>query len=658
MKRQNRLTTSLALLLLSLLPSAAFAQNPANVGVVTTLTGQATVARAALPQPLPLRFKDDVFVQDRISTAEKSIIRVLLGGKALVTVRELSVLTVTEQMGRSTVELASGKIAVGVARQRMRPGEAIEIRTPNIVAAVRGTVLVVEIIRASADSQGGATPPTTNVHVIHGLVDVFSTGAPGAPPVPVGTLQTYSQIGSARGTLRNLSREAAEDLFADLRSDPQFSQGPDEFMDDMRAREHERATALAVALLPNLGSGGGGPGGAGQNGGGPDQGNGQLHDSRNGCSQGACGSSSGASGQGGGSAKSGNALTTYTGQVVPPLGGNFYSVGNKSTIALSQPLLETTASTLTVTGSLVDVKGSLSANDPANPFIYLDPTTLNAGSLLTLSGGGSMSAATTFFKDVGGKITLTGAAVGVTGNSTLTGTGAAPFLATDGSTMSVSGNVLSENGAKSSVTLKGSLLEETNGATVTAQRLAGVNAALLDASAPLLSLTGKSAFTSSVDAVDLASVNKATQFASLAKLDASTFTVKVGAALNLTGGSVVTILGDLFTLTNKSTLAILSGPLISLGGNSSLNITGAILNFLGTGNTVTVTNSLCTGACPTITIPGIVPLSIPVFVTGGGAVSLTNPIKNLAGNTITYSSSSAALISISGGKSQIIVQGK
>jgi hypothetical protein len=61
---------------------------------------------------------DEVFLQDQIRTAEKSIVRVLLGGKALVTVRELSVLTITEIPGRSTIELTSGKIAVAVARQR------------------------------------------------------------------------------------------------------------------------------------------------------------------------------------------------------------------------------------------------------------------------------------------------------------------------------------------------------------------------------------------------------------------------------------------------------------------------------------------------------------------------------------------------------------
>src|SRR4029453_15789090 len=73
-----------------------------GVGVITTLSGSATVARAALPAPQPLRFKDDVFMRDRISTAEKSIVRVLLGGKALVTVRALSALTITEEPARAS----------------------------------------------------------------------------------------------------------------------------------------------------------------------------------------------------------------------------------------------------------------------------------------------------------------------------------------------------------------------------------------------------------------------------------------------------------------------------------------------------------------------------------------------------------------------------
>jgi hypothetical protein len=595
---------------LALLPAPALAQGPSNVGVVTTLTGQATVARVSLPQPLPLRFKDDVFIQDRISTSEKSIVRVLLGGKALVTVRELSVLTVTEEMGRSTVDLGSGKIAVGVARQRMRPGEAIEIRTPNIVAAVRGTVLVVEIIQASASSNGGPTPPTTNVHVIHGLVDVFPAGSPGAPPVQVGTLQSYSQIGGASGTMRNLSREAADALFSDLRSDPQFAQGPGEFMDYMQYRELERAAALAHAILPDVESRGGG-----RNTGGTDQDDLRVNENRDACSQGACTPSSG--GEGGAGAKSGKALFTLT-SANKNFSPNFYSVANTANVSLSQPLLETTASTLTVNSNLIDVKGTLAANDAVNPFVFLDPTTLNTGSLVGLSGGGTFSAAATVVKDVGGTITATGSLLDITGNG-------------------------------STATLAGSLLDG-DGTTVTAQSLAKVNAGLLAASAPLLSLTGRSAFTSAVDAVDLASVNNATKFASLARLDGSTFTVKTGAALNLTAGSVVSVSGDLFVLANGSTLAILNGPLISLSGNSSLNITGALINFVGTGNTLTVSNNLCHGTCAIIQ-------GVPVFIVGGGSITLTNPIRNLTGNTIIYSPS-AALISLSGAASQVTVQGK
>ena len=133
----------LATLLVALSPLPVLAQTQ-PVGVVTTLTGQATLARTAVPEPLLLKFRDDVFERDRISTAEKSIVRVLLGGKAIVTVRELSVVTIIEEPGRATIDLTSGKIGVSVAKQRMRPGESLEIRTPNAVAAVRGTVVTAE----------------------------------------------------------------------------------------------------------------------------------------------------------------------------------------------------------------------------------------------------------------------------------------------------------------------------------------------------------------------------------------------------------------------------------------------------------------------------------------------------------------------------------
>jgi hypothetical protein len=126
-----------------LVPPPAAAQTSEAVGVVTTLDGRATVARPALTSPLSLKFKDDVFGRDRINTQENSLVRVLLGGKAILTVRELSQVTITEDAGRAVVTLPDGKVVLAVAKQRMRPGESIEIRTPNAVAAVRGSILAV-----------------------------------------------------------------------------------------------------------------------------------------------------------------------------------------------------------------------------------------------------------------------------------------------------------------------------------------------------------------------------------------------------------------------------------------------------------------------------------------------------------------------------------
>src|SRR3989442_4799986 len=136
----------LALALLVVPAVTARASTPAGAGIATAVTGQVTVSQAVSAAPQRLNFKDEVFYRDRISTAARSLARLLLGKKALVTVRELSELQLIDQVGTSTVQLASGKIAIIVARQRMQPGETVEIRTHNAVAAIRGTVVVAEAL--------------------------------------------------------------------------------------------------------------------------------------------------------------------------------------------------------------------------------------------------------------------------------------------------------------------------------------------------------------------------------------------------------------------------------------------------------------------------------------------------------------------------------
>jgi hypothetical protein len=179
------------------------------VGVVTTLTGRADVTRATLSQPLILKFKDDVFERDRIATAEKSVVRVLLGGKALVTVRELSILTITEEPGRATINLASGKIGVAVAKQRMRPGETLEIRTPNAVAAVRGTVFVVETHQVGTSQASGSGAAGSFVTIVDVKPPQDPQAAPDIVQVTVGGQTTdvpggngINAIGNTLGQLR------------------------------------------------------------------------------------------------------------------------------------------------------------------------------------------------------------------------------------------------------------------------------------------------------------------------------------------------------------------------------------------------------------------------------------------------------------------------
>jgi hypothetical protein len=212
---------------LSLMLAPAIAPAQEKVGVATTVEGNVTVARRTI-QPLALKFKDDVFLQDRVTTGDQSFARLLLGGKAVVTVRERSSLRITEVPGRSTVEIDSGKIGVTVAHDRMRPGEVIDIRTPNAVLAVRGTVLVVEVVQASASTQAQPGGILTNAFILQGLVDaqhLDSNGNPLGNPFAVGTGFTFSAFGSTRAGTSPTPPNQLLQILAGLRPRGQQFQG-------------------------------------------------------------------------------------------------------------------------------------------------------------------------------------------------------------------------------------------------------------------------------------------------------------------------------------------------------------------------------------------------------------------------------------------------
>ena len=194
------------------LASPALSQET-RAGVVTTVEGKASIARASVESPIPVKVRDDVFLRDRITTGEQSLVRVLLGGKAVVTARERSIVTITEVPGTATITLVQGKIAVAVSKDKMKPGDTVQIATPNSIAAIRGTLVIAE-----------ASHGQSVITVVRGLIDVTrvdpATGGATGAPVFVGALQTLAVHGPAPAPLpqpASITAEQATSMAAEFR---------------------------------------------------------------------------------------------------------------------------------------------------------------------------------------------------------------------------------------------------------------------------------------------------------------------------------------------------------------------------------------------------------------------------------------------------------
>jgi FecR protein len=211
------LRTALVVLAAALAGSAsADADNTRPAGVITALQGTATVSRASLGAPRALKFRDDVMVQDRIATGEDSLARILLGGKAVVTVRARSVVTITESPRVSTVDVETGKIALAVAKERMRPGESIQLRTPNAVAGIRGTVVIAEVSGHGVDAQTRFTLLTGVIEVLRLDMTRQPIGA-AALLYPLQTISVDRALSPVRSITRSEGKAAAADFMLPVR---------------------------------------------------------------------------------------------------------------------------------------------------------------------------------------------------------------------------------------------------------------------------------------------------------------------------------------------------------------------------------------------------------------------------------------------------------
>lgn len=214
----------------ALLPSAIGAQ-PRESGAVTTLAGNATVSRAGVSRHL--RFRDSLFNGDTITTGEKSTLRVLLACKAIVTAHELTEWTIADTSGISGLGLTEGKLGLSIARQLMPQHDVLQVSTPNALATVRGSSVVVEV--HGARSRAGIASVFS---VLSGPVEV----AAGGPTVLVGSLQRLRVNGKAAGLLEDLTHAEIEILTADLKGGArQHSAATTEFTRMLTARARDRA---------------------------------------------------------------------------------------------------------------------------------------------------------------------------------------------------------------------------------------------------------------------------------------------------------------------------------------------------------------------------------------------------------------------------------
>ena len=119
----------------------------AGIGVVAGLRGDATVRREQVAQAQRLKFKDDLFWQDTLSTGTDAQLRLLILQKSVITMKELTQLQLREELvspnqpkKKSVVDLVSGAVRVAVDKDMLKDND-YEVRTNLAVAAIRGSDL-------------------------------------------------------------------------------------------------------------------------------------------------------------------------------------------------------------------------------------------------------------------------------------------------------------------------------------------------------------------------------------------------------------------------------------------------------------------------------------------------------------------------------------
>jgi hypothetical protein len=644
------------LVLLNLWPALAFGQQVRPAGVVSTLQGTVRATRTTVPQPLDLKFKDEVFYQDRITTGDQSVARILLGGKALVTIRERSTLTITEEPNRTTVGLESGKIGLAVARDRMTPNESVQIRTSNAIAAVRGTVVVAEVERATAQAGAAASQVVSTFYVLRDPtnrgIEVTQIGGATTNLLPG---QGFSILGAAPGRSIPIPLNVTAGLTT--RAGAQHSSGSASATAGVAQTQTQQAVALANAVLgdptafttpaseSNLVAGG----------------------INNADTKGA----TTPPGPGISTSTAADATADEIGEIleVPPapapllpgisgvvVADNLLVVNSADTLNAPGQLVIVSNADVTLSEPAVQISGAVGSTEPIDrPFVDIDATTVTAPGALRIFAGGSLNltsplvrASNTVFNFVSGDplfddVIRISATDPSPANASLTATTTSALVIINNSTANVpNGHFVflqggSSGGPTASMSLNGPLILATDSeitlssATLEFVHLQNTSSLISTGTGGLMQFSGTSPGLSTVDlGTDmfetdaLASVQLAGGL-----LDASLTSINIsnGSVLNMTGGTFHSTAGNLVTLSAGSELTASHIANISTGAN--LNLAGGI--FSSSNSTTTINGfaaiSLSDGATATVGSHAV-SLVDSALVASGSVIDVNNATLN------------------------------
>src|SRR5262249_10919179 len=146
MRPALRLSSTLAILALT--TALAAAQAPSPAGTVASLQGRADAQAGGQATWRALATGKDVFVGDRLRTADASRLKILMRDDSVLTLgpkSELVVdqLDVREGGGTSRLGAVVGAVRAVVTDRYGTTGSSFEMKTPTAVAGVRGTGFVV-----------------------------------------------------------------------------------------------------------------------------------------------------------------------------------------------------------------------------------------------------------------------------------------------------------------------------------------------------------------------------------------------------------------------------------------------------------------------------------------------------------------------------------